>query len=262
MIKIDEKTKSTNTITIINQKGGVGKTTTAVNLAAALGEKGKSVLLIDLDPQGNATSGFGIEKIAGMKSIYDGIMNSTPTEELIMPTNEQNVDIIPSTIDLAGAEPELVMVISRETRLMDVIKQIDGLYDYIIMDSPPSLGLLTINALTASKKLIIPVQCEYYALEGLSKLLDTIKLVKLRLNKDLEIQGALLTMYDIRTLLARQVSREIKEFFKEKVYKVVIPRSVRLAEAPSFGQSILSYNSKSKGAKAYRELAKEVIKRG
>ena len=262
MIKISKKTRKTIALTIINQKGGVGKSTTAVNLAAALGENGKEVLLVDLDPQGNASSGFGVEKIIGMKSIYDGLMGNTPTQELIHKTNEKNVDIIPATIDLAGAEPELVMVISRETRLDDVLKQVKGDYDYIIIDSPPSLGLLTINTLTAANKIIIPIQCEYYALEGLSKLLDTIKLVKLRLNTNLEIQGALLTMYDARTVLARQVADEINEFFKEKVYNVVIPRSVKLAEAPSFGQSILTYSSNSTGAKAYRELAKEVIKRG
>jgi len=256
------KKKNTITITIINQKGGVGKSTTAVNLAAALGEKNKKVLLVDLDPQGNSTSGFGIEKITGMKSIYDGIMNEVPTEEIIISTNEANVDIIPSTIDLAGAEPELVVVISRETRLDDVLRQVKGIYDFIIVDSPPSLGLLTINSLAAADKLIIPIQCEYYALEGLSKLLDTIKLVNLRLNQRLKIQGALLTMYDARTILARQVADEVKEFFKEKVYNTVIPRSVKLAEAPSFGQSILLYSSNSPGAKAYRELAKEVIKRG
>ncbi|MCL1846483.1 MAG: AAA family ATPase [Coriobacteriia bacterium] len=254
--------KNAVTLTIINQKGGVGKSTTAVNLAAALGEKGKEVLLIDLDPQGNSTSGFGVEKIIGMKSIYDGLMNDTPTKELIQQTRESKVSIIPATIDLAGAEPELAVVISRETRLSDVIKQIKNEYDFIIVDSPPSLGLLTINSLAAADKLIIPIQCEYYALEGLSKLLDTIKLVKVRLNQDLEIQGVLLTMYDSRTTLARQVSEEVKEFFQKQVYKTIVPRSVKLAEAPSFGQSILVYSSRSKGAEAYRELAKEVIRRG
>ena len=262
VIKISTKTRNTITLTIINQKGGVGKSTTAVNLAAALGEKGKQVLIIDLDPQGNTTSGFGVEKIIGMKSIYDGLMSETPTEELILKTNEPGVSIIPATIDLAGAEPELAVVISRETRLDDVLKQIKGDYDFIIVDSPPSLGLLTINSLAAADKLIIPIQCEYYALEGLSKLLDTIKLVKVRLNQDLEIQGVLLTMYDSRTTLARQVSDEVKEFFTKQVYKTIIPRSVKLAEAPSFGQSILVYSTKSKGATAYRELAKEVIRRG
>ena len=262
MIKISKKMKNTITITIINQKGGVGKSTTAVNLAAALGECGKRVLAVDLDPQGNTTSGFGVEKVAGMKSVYDGLMSDVPAEELILSIKEKNVDVMPATIDLAGAEPELAVVISRETRLDDLLKQVKGDYDYIIVDSPPSLGLLTINSLAAADQLIIPIQCEYYALEGLSKLLDTIKLVKLRLNPGLEIQGALLTMYDARTTLARQVIEEVENFFAEKVYKTIVPRSVKLAEAPSFGQSILVFGSNSKGAKAYRELAKEVIKRG
>ena len=261
VITINAKIKNTITITIINQKGGVGKSTTAVNLAAALGEKKKYVLLVDLDPQGNATSGFGVEKIIGMKSIYEGLMGDIPTEELIVKTEEANVDIIPATIDLAGAEPELVMVISRESRLDDVLKQVKGKYDFIIVDSPPSLGLLTINALAAADEIIIPIQCEYYALEGLSKLLDTIKLVNMRLNQRLKIQGVLLTMYDARTTLARQVADEVRDFFKEKVYKTIIPRSVKLAEAPSFGKSILTYSSRSTGANSYRELAKEVIKR-
>jgi chromosome partitioning protein len=256
------KTKNTVILAIINQKGGVGKSTTAVNLAAALGEKGKKVLVVDLDPQGNATSGFGIEKSNELKSVYDGLMNETPVEELIVQTEDKNVDVIPATIDLAGAEPELAVVISRETRLKDSLEPTKGAYDFVLIDCPPSLGLLTINALTATDKLIIPIQSEFYALEGLSKLLDTIKLVKMRLNRDLEIQGVLLTMYDPRTSLANQVSDEINKFFKDKVYKTVIPRTVKLAEAPSFGQTILEYNSKGKGAESYRALAKEVIARG
>jgi chromosome partitioning protein len=256
------KTKNTVILAIINQKGGVGKSTTAVNLAAALGEKGKKVLVVDLDPQGNATSGFGIEKSNELKSVYDGLMNETPAEELIIQTEDKNVDVIPATIDLAGAEPELAVVISRETRLKDSLEPTRGVYDFVLIDCPPSLGLLTINALTATDKLIIPIQSEFYALEGLSKLLDTIKLVKMRLNRDLEIQGVLLTMYDPRTSLANQVSDEINKFFKDKVFKTVIPRTVKLAEAPSFGQTILEYNSKGKGAESYRALAKEVIARG
>jgi chromosome partitioning protein len=262
VINTKTKTKKTIVLAIINQKGGVGKSTSAVNLAAALGEKGKHTLIVDLDPQGNTTSGFGVEKVVDMKSIYDGLMNDTSVEELILATEEENVDIIPATIDLAGAEPELAVVISRESRLRDSLEPIKGIYDFILIDCPPSLGLLTINALTAADKLLIPIQCEFYALEGLSKLLDTIKLVKMRLNRDLDIQGVLLTMYDTRTTLARQVAEEVHEFFKEQVYKTVVPRSVKLAEAPSFGQSILLYSSGSKGADAYRALAEEVIKRG
>lgn len=254
--------KNTVTLAIINQKGGVGKSTTTVNLAAALGECGKKVLVVDLDPQGNATSGFGLEKSNELKCIYDGLMNDVPADELIIETTDGSVDIIPATIDLAGAEPELAVVISRETRLKDTLEPTKGGYDFILIDCPPSLGLLTINALTATDKLIIPIQSEFYALEGLSKLLDTIKLVKMRLNKDLEIQGVLLTMYDPRTSLANQVSDEINNYFKEKVYKTVIPRTVKLAEAPSFGQTILEYNPKGKGAESYRALAKEVIARG
>jgi chromosome partitioning protein len=262
VIKTKTKPKQTIILAVINQKGGVGKSTSAVNLAAALGAKNKKTLIVDLDPQGNTTSGFGVEKVVDMKSVYDGLMNDVSAEELILATEEHNVDIIPATIDLAGAEPELAVVISRESRLKDTLEPVRGVYDFILIDCPPSLGLLTVNALTAADKLIIPIQCEFYALEGLSKLLDTIKLVKMRLNRDLDIQGVLLTMYDVRTTLARQVAEEVREFFTKKVYKTVIPRSVKLAEAPSFGQSILAYSSNSKGAHAYRDLAEEVIKRG
>ncbi len=249
------------TIAITNQKGGVGKSTTAVNLAASLGEMGKRVLLIDLDPQGNSTSGFGVEKTAGMKCIYEGLLNDETIENLIISSKLDNIDIVPATINLAGAEVELVSAISRETRLSDLLEPIKDKYDFILIDCPPSLGLLTINALTASDALLIPIQCEFYALEGLSKLLDSMKLVKNRLNRGLDVFGVLLTMYDSRTTLANQVVNEVKEFFGDKVFKTKIPRTVRLAEAPSYGKSIIEYNSSGKGAKAYRELAKEVIER-
>jgi chromosome partitioning protein len=262
VIKTKKQTKQTITLAIINQKGGVGKSTTTVNLGAALGELGKKTLIVDLDPQGNATSGFGIEKVAGMQSVYDGLMDGVPAEDLIVATEEKNVDIIPATISLANAEPDLAGAISRETRLKVLFQPLKGEYDFILIDCPPSLGLLTINSLVAADELIVPIQSEFYALEGLSKLIETMKLVKQLLNPSLEIQGVLLTMYDSRTSLARQVAEEIQEFFKEKVYKTVIPRSVKLAEAPSFGKSILLYSSSSKGAQTYRSLAKEVIKRG
>jgi len=260
VIKTKQKTKPAITLAIINQKGGVGKSTTAVNLAAALGEKGKNTLVIDLDPQGNATSGFGIEKVIGMKSVYDGLINSHPIDELIIDTKAKGVQIVPATTNLAGAEPELVNTIARETRLADLMDSKKPDYDFILIDCPPSLGLLTVNALVAADALLVPIQCEFYALEGLTKLLDTMKLVK-RLNPNIDIYGVLLTMYDGRTSLARQVEDEVNNYFGDKVFKTIIPRSVKLAEAPSFGLPIISYASSSKAAESYRELAKEVIKR-
>jgi chromosome partitioning protein len=260
-MKTKQKTSKPITLAVINQKGGVGKSTTAVNLSAALGEQGKKVLLVDLDPQGNATSGFGVEKVMGMKSVYEGLLDGEALVNIIIEAEAKNVSIVPATIDLAGAELELAASLSRETKLQDMLEPTKKDYDFIIIDCPPSLGLLTINALTAADALLIPIQCEFYALEGLSKLLDTMKLVKIRLNQKLEVFGALLTMYDGRTTLTRQVADEVSNYFKEKVFRTVIPRSIKLAEAPSYGQTILSYSSSSKGAHAYRELAKEVIDR-
>ncbi|MCL2528773.1 MAG: AAA family ATPase [Coriobacteriia bacterium] len=256
------ETKEAIIITIINQKGGVGKSTTAVNLAAALGELGKAVLLVDLDPQGNSTSGFGVEKAGELLCVYDGLINEVPAESIIIRQVVEKVDLMPATINLAGAEVELMNEYAREHRLAELLRPTRGYYDYILVDCPPSLGQLTINGLTAANYLIIPIQCEFYALEGLTKLLETEKIVKTRINKDLEIMGVLMTMYDSRTSLAKQVVAEVQEHFGDKVFETMVPRTVRLAEAPSFGKSILSYDNKGKGAQAYRDLAKEVIHRG
>ncbi|MCL1890800.1 MAG: ParA family protein [Coriobacteriia bacterium] len=249
-------------VAIINQKGGVGKSTTAVNLSDALGELKKKVLLVDLDPQGNATSGLGVEKHAGMKCVYDGLINDANVKDLIIKNASKNVDVIPATINLAGAEVELMNEYARERRLAELLVPIENDYDYILVDCPPSLGQLTMNALTAAQRMLIPIQCEFYALEGLTKLLETEKIVKARMNPELESLGVVMTMYDKRTSLANQVVDEVKNFFGDKVFKTVIPRNVKLAEAPSFGQSIIKYDPSGKGATAYRELAKEVISRG
>lgn len=246
-------------IAIANQKGGVGKTTTSVNLSACLAHIGKKVLLIDSDPQGNATSGVGINKGDVQDCIYSILIDDVPVQDVILQTDIENLDIIPATISLAGAEIELVSTISREVRMKHAIQDIKNQYDYIIIDCPPSLGLLTLNALTASDSIIIPVQCEYYALEGLSQLLSTIRLVQKHLNDSLYIDGVLLTMFDARTNLGIQVIEEVKKYFQDKVFRTIIPRNVRLSEAPSHGKPIIMYDTRSKGAEVYLELAKEVV---
>lgn len=245
-------------VSIANQKGGVGKTTTAVNLSSALAKKGKKVLLIDADPQGNATSGLGIDKEID-KSIYDVIINEVEINETLKDTNLKKLKVCPSNINLAGAEVELVSLMSREHRLKERIDEIKNLYDYIFIDCPPSLGLITLNAFTASDSVLIPVQCEYYALEGLGQLINTINLVRRHLNKSIEIEGAVLTMFDSRTNLSNQVVKEVKNYFEDRVYKTVIPRNIKLSEAPSYGMPISVYDAKSKGAKCYEKLAKEFI---
>jgi chromosome partitioning protein len=249
-------------LAIVNQKGGVGKSTTAVNLAAALSELNKKVLLIDLDPQGNTTSGFGLAKNNRAHCVYTALIEELPLTDILEHIPDSHIDVVPATIQLAGAEVELVTALSRESRLKNLITPLRGSYDYILIDCAPSLGLLTINALTAADGLIIPVQCEYYALEGLSKLLDSERLVKTHLNPELEVFGVVMTMYSSRTNLAQQVVEEARKFFGDKVFNTLIPRTVRLSEAPSFGQPVTEYDPKGKGAVAYRALAKEVINRG
>ena len=253
---------TTKVMAIINQKGGVGKSTTAINLSAALGELGKQVLLVDLDPQGNATSGFGIEKGNLGNCIYDVLLNDVPIEETIIPDVCNGVDVVPATINLAGTEVELVSEMARENRLKEAVGRMRGKYDYIFIDCPPSLGLLTVNALVATDKLIIPIQTEFYALEGVTKLLESMKRVKSRLNPSLEIFGILLTMYDGRTTLSRQVAAEVRNYFDKQVFETIIPRTVKLSEAPSYGLPIIEYDPTGKGATSYRELAKEVVQRG
>lgn len=252
----------TKILAIINQKGGVGKSTTAVNLAAALGAAGKEVLLVDLDPQGNATSGYGIDKRDIGQCVYNVLLGETPVEDVILANVGKGVDVLPSTISLAGAEVELVNEMARENRLKNALGSLRGRYDYILIDCPPSLGLLTINALVAADKLLIPIQCEFYALEGVTKLLDSMKRVKSVLNPSLDIYGIVLTMYDSRTNLSKQVVDEVRSFFGDTVFKTLIPRTVKLSEAPSYGQPIIEYAPENKGTEAYNELAQEVIQRG
>ena len=252
----------TKVMAIINQKGGVGKSTTAINLSAALGEMGKQVLLVDLDPQGNSSSGLGIEKSRVEHCVYDVLLNDVPVEDVIIPDVCQGLDVIPATINLAGAEVELVAEMARENRLRDSVGSLRGKYDYVFIDCPPSLGLLTVNALVAADKLLIPIQCEFYALEGVTKLLDSMKRVKTRLNPSLDIFGVLLTMYDGRTTLSKQVVEEVRNYFGKIVFDTLIPRTVKLSEAPSFGQPITQYDPSGKGAQSYVDLAKEVINRG
>ncbi|HEY8464759.1 MAG TPA: AAA family ATPase [Bacillota bacterium] len=246
-------------IAISNQKGGVGKTTTAVNLGACLAQAGKKVLVIDDDPQGNTTSGIGLKKSEIKKCIYDVLINEIPLTDVIMGTKIDNLQVVPATIKLAGAEAELVGMMARDQRLRRAIEPIKNQYDFILIDCPPSLGNLTINALAAADSIIVPIQCEYYALEGLSQLMKTIQLVQKYSNPNLKIEGVLLTMYDNRTNLSAQVSEEVRRYFQGKVYQTIIPRNIRLSEAPSYGLPITLYDEKSKGAEAYFELAKEVI---
>ena len=245
-------------IAISNQKGGVGKTTTTVNLAACLAKMGKRVLLVDIDPQGNSTSGLGIDKRRCEKTVYDCLVNEEKAENVYVETEYENLFVCPSNLDLSGAEIELISVMGRENRLKESLSSVKEQFDFIFIDSPPSLGLITINTLTAADSVLIPIQCEFYALEGVSQLVETIKKIKKALNPELYIEGIVMTMYDARTNLAVQVVDEVKRFFPEKVYKTIIPRNVRVSEAPGFGKPVIYYDEASKGAEAYMELAAEL----
>ncbi|HBK5891471.1 TPA: ParA family protein [Enterococcus faecium] len=248
-------------ISVANQKGGVGKTTTTVNLGACLASLGKKVLLVDMDAQGNATSGVGIRKPDVTRDIYDVLVNELPIDEATLITEHENLSIVPATLQLAGAEIELTSMMARESRLKGSLAEVSSQYDYILIDCPPSLGHLTINSFTASDSILIPVQCEYYALEGLSQLLNTVRLVQKHFNPELEIEGVLLTMYDARTNLGNEVVEEVRKYFREKVYETIIPRNIRLSEAPSHGKPIIDYDPRSRGAEVYQALAKEVVSR-
>ena len=248
-------------ISVANQKGGVGKTTTTVNLGACLASLGKRVLLVDMDAQGNATSGVGIRKPDVTQDIYDVLVNELPISKATLVTEHENLSIVPATLQLAGAEIELTSMMARESRLKSSLAEVNEQYDYILIDCPPSLGHLTINSFTASDSILIPVQCEYYALEGLSQLLNTVRLVQKHFNPELEIEGVLLTMYDARTNLGNEVVEEVRKYFREKVYETIIPRNIRLSEAPSHGMPIIDYDPRSRGAEVYQALAKEVVSR-
>lgn len=249
-------------IAIFNQKGGVGKTTTNINLGASLANVGKKILIVDIDPQGNTTSGIGIQKNDLDYTVYDLLVrDDIDPHDVVLKTNVKNLDLIPSNVDLAGAEIELVAIDGREKRLKKYIDMLSKEYDFIFIDCPPSLGLLTINSLTAVQSVIVPIQCEFYALEGVSQLMSTIQLVKKSLNKDLKIEGVVLSMFDGRTNLSIQVVQEVKKYFGDKVYSTVIPRNIRLAEAPSFGMAITEYDPRSKGAQAYKRFAEEFLER-
>jgi len=246
-------------IVICNQKGGVAKTTTAINISSYLAIEHKKTLLIDIDPQGNSTSGLGIDKHGIERNIYNSLLNYVPIEDIILPTKVENLFLAPANINLTGAEIELTSVIGREHRLRNSLQVVKNNYDFIIIDCPPSLGLLTINGLCAADSIIIPIQCEYYALEGLGQLMNTVNLVKDNLNPKLEVEGVLLTMADLRTKLAKEVISEVKKHFKDKVYKTIIPRSIRLTEAPGFGKPIVLYDKESVGAIKYHELVREIL---
>lgn len=246
-------------LAVANQKGGVGKTTTAVNLSACLAELGKKVLLVDSDPQGNASSGLGVNKSELKQCVYDALVNDVPAAELIRSVNIENLFLLPATIQLAGAEIELVSMMSRESRLKRVLEKVKYDYDFVIIDCPPSLGLLTINALTAANAVLVPIQCEFYALEGLAQLMNTVQLVQRNLNPALKLEGVVMTMFDARTNLSIQVVDEVKQHFRSKVYQTIIPRNVRLSEAPSHGQPVIHYDPRSKGAEVYFDLAREVL---